>query len=146
MFIIYFFFTTGRCKSVFHTWLKNVMSDVAKSLGAHNDVEDMILTNCTWERFGERMALGGGRQLGLFDELTSFLATMNMYSSQKNAVSDTKEYQEFLSMFNGNSRTRETSKSLFHNQQKNIFRNLVIQKVGSVNGSHFKFKKNGLSS
>jgi len=53
-------------------------------------VPPMILSNCTWEKFGQTMAETGGRQLGFFDEITSFFSTMN-YSSQKMQVSDNKE-------------------------------------------------------
>ena len=32
----------------------------------------MVLPHCTWDKFGEILAHGGGRSLGLFDELMSF--------------------------------------------------------------------------
>ena len=48
--------------------------------------------------------------MGLFDELLSFFSTMNMYSSVKMQVSDTKEYQDFLQMSTGKAKTRETRK------------------------------------
>ena len=48
--------------------------------------------------------------MGLFDELLSFFSTMNMYSSVKMQVSDTKEYQDFLQMYTGKAKTRETRK------------------------------------
>ena len=46
--------------------------------------------------------------MGPFDELMSFFATMNMYSSHKLHISDTREYQDFLQLFTGKSKTRET--------------------------------------
>lgn len=58
------------------------------------------------------MANSGARSMGLFDELLSFFATMNMYSVSKMQVSDTKEYQDFLQMYTGKTKTRETSKLL----------------------------------
>lgn len=73
--------------------------------------KSMILPHCTWDEFGEILADGGGRLLGLFDELMSFLTTMNMYSSNKMQVSDTREYQDFLQPFTGKSKTRETGKT-----------------------------------
>ena len=48
--------------------------------------------------------------MGLFDELLSFFSTMNMYSSVKMQVSDTKDYQDFLQMYTGKAKTRETRK------------------------------------
>ena len=54
------------------------------------------------------MANNGGRIYGLFDELVSFFSTMNMYSSSKGSVQDNREYQDFLKMFTGKAKTRET--------------------------------------
>ena len=34
--------------------------------------KSMVLPYCTWDKFGEILADGGGRSLGLFDELMSF--------------------------------------------------------------------------
>lgn len=103
------FFDVGRCKSAFHLWLETIIEDVEDKIKTKGETpKDIILTNCTWEKFGDRLADAGGRQLGLFDEIVGFFATMNMYSSQKNQVSDTKEYQDFLQMYTGKSKTRET--------------------------------------
>ena len=52
--------------------------------------------------FGEILADGGGRSLGLFDELMSFFSTMNKYSSNKIQVSDTRKYQDFLQLLQAN--------------------------------------------
>ena len=65
--------------------------------------KSMILPHCTWDKFGEILADGGERSLGLFDELMSFFTTMNMYSSNKMQVSDTRKYQDFLQLFTGKS-------------------------------------------
>lgn len=67
----------------------------------------MLLPHCTWDKFGEILSESGARSLGLFDEL-SFFATMNMYSSHKMQLSDTREFQDFLQLFTGKSKTRET--------------------------------------
>ena len=58
----------------------------------------MFLPHCTWDKFGEILANAEGRSFGLFDELTAFFSTMNMYSSVKMQISDTKEYQDFLQL------------------------------------------------
>lgn len=70
----------------------------------------IFLPHCTWDKFGDILANSGGRSLGLFDELTAFFSTMNMYSSVKMQISDTREYQDFLQMYTGKSKSRETSK------------------------------------
>lgn len=115
-FIIHSLSFIGRCKSAFHGWLANLMEAVENKVREKKQQpKEMILTTCTWEKFGDRLADAGGRQLGLFDEIVGFFATMNMYSSQRCQVSDTKEYQDFLQMFTGKSKTRETG-----NKTKNI--------------------------
>jgi hypothetical protein len=72
----------------------------------------MILPHCTWEKFGEILATNGGRIYGLFDELVSFFSTMNSNSSAKGQVQDNREYQDFLKMFTGKAKTRETGESI----------------------------------
>ena len=83
-----------------------------------------FLPHCTWDKFGEILADGGGRSLGLFDELMSFFTTMNMYSSNKMQVSDTREYQDFLQLFTGKSKTRETGNNHILKFQTIIIKNL----------------------
>ncbi len=86
------------------------MDEVLEKLKVEGEeAKTVFLPHCTWDKFGDIMANSGGRCMGLFDELVSFFATMNMYSSTKMQVSDTKEYQDFLQMYTGKSKTRETS-------------------------------------
>ena len=89
------------------------------------EVKPIFLPFCTWDKFGDILANSGARSFGLFDELVSLFTTMNMYSSSKMQVSDTKEYQDFLQMFTGKTKTRETSKQLLTSQCKfhPIFKN-----------------------
>jgi hypothetical protein len=77
---------TTSCKSALHQWLQDLVEEIETKLQRNlKPVKPMILSNCTWEPFGERMATSGGRQLRLFDEITSLFSTMNMYSSQNDA-------------------------------------------------------------
>ena len=69
---------------------------------------NMILPHCTWDKFGELLGDSRARSLGLFDELMSLFSTMNMYSSHKLQISDTREYQDFLQLFTGKAKTRAT--------------------------------------
>lgn len=88
-----------------------MMEKVTVAVAAKGEQPKMIfLPHCTWDKFGEILPNSGGRSLGLFDELTAFFSTMNMYSSVKMQISDTKEYQDFLQMFTAKSKTCETSK------------------------------------
>lgn len=89
--------TTGRCKSALHQFLRDIMQDVTDHLRNNgHQTKEMFLPHCTWDKFGDILANSGGRAVGLYDEIVSFFSTMNMYSSAKLQVSDTKEYQDFL--------------------------------------------------
>jgi hypothetical protein len=86
-----------------------MMQDVIELVHVSGDqTKPVFLPHCTWDKFGDILANSGGRCVGLFDELVSFFATMNMYSSTKMQLSDTKEYQDFLQMYTGKTKTRET--------------------------------------
>ena len=106
----------GRCKSTFHEFLSQMLDLVADKLHERGHKPKlMVLPHCTWDKFGDLLANGGGRCLGLFDEMMSFFATMNMYSSTKLQISDTREYQDFLQMFTGKAKSRETGNNSKHN-------------------------------
>lgn len=82
----------GRCKSTFHQFLYEVMEKVQlKAETKGMKPKTVFLPHCTWDKFGEILANSGGRCMGLFDEMLSFFSTMNMYSSVKMQVSDTRE-------------------------------------------------------
>lgn len=105
----------GRCKSSFHQFLHRVMENVEANLKLRGECPKQIfLPHCTWDKFGDILANSGGRSMGLFDEIVSFFATMNMYSSNKMQVSDTKEYQDFLQMHTGKTKSRETGTAVYH--------------------------------
>ena len=107
-------FLVGHCKSTFHQFILDVMESVQLKVASDGtEVKPIFLPFCTWDKFGNILANSGARSFGLFDELVSFFTTMNMYSISKMQVSDTKEYQDFLQMFTGKTKTRETSKKLF---------------------------------
>jgi len=55
---------------------------------------------------GALMAENKGRLLGLFDELSSFLTTIKLYSGR--SLSDSHELAMFLELYNGNPWTRAT--------------------------------------
>ena len=53
----------------------------------------MVLPHCTWDKFGDLLASGGGRCLGLFEEMMSFFATMNMYYRYQTRVNTKMSYK-----------------------------------------------------
>ena len=64
------------------------------------ETKPVFLPHCTWDKFGD----SGGRTIGLVDKLVSF-TNMNMYSSAKLQLLDSKEYQDFLQMYTGKTKT-----------------------------------------
>ena len=102
-------FILGRCKSAYHQFLYDLMDNVQQRAAQRRlKPKTVFLPHCTWNKLGDILAHAGGRSIGLVDELLSFFSTMNMYSSVKMQVSDTKEYQDFLQMYTGKAKTRET--------------------------------------
>ena len=83
------------------------------------------MPHCTWDKFGDILANSGARRVGLFDELVSFFSIMNMYSATKLQVSNTTEYQDFLQMYAGKAKTRETGMLLIAIRKKLI---LILKK------------------
>ena len=95
----------------------------------HEQAKNIFVPHCTWSMFGEIPANSGGRSLGLFDELTAFLSTMNMYSFVTMQVSDRKDYQDFLQMYTGKTETREAGMFELKHINLNLFQ---IAKIISV--------------
>lgn len=76
--------------------MTSVLQQVAcKVQSKGKPVKTIILPHCTWEKFGDLLSIGGGRALGLFDEIMSFFSAMNMYSSVTMQISD-KHNNRFL--------------------------------------------------
>ena len=79
--------------STFHQFLNDVMDAVQlKALAAAHKVKSVSMPHCTWDKFGDILANAEGRSFRLFDELAPFFSTVNMCSTSKMKLSDTKEY------------------------------------------------------
>ena len=114
------YLSIGRCKSALHKFVVDTVDSIKNDKDQHskNKGRTMLLPHSTWDKFGDILAHNGGKLFGLFDELISFFSTMNMYSSSKSSVQDNREYQDFLQLFTGKAKNRETSKNLFHANEK----------------------------
>lgn len=62
--------------------------------------------DATFEKMGALMAENGGRLLGMFDELSSFLTKIKLYSSR--GLTDSHELAMFLELYNSIPWTRTT--------------------------------------
>ena len=58
------------------------------------------------------MAANGGRQLGMFDELSAFLIKIKLYSSR--GLTDSHELAMFLELYNANPWTRTTGTGMHY--------------------------------
>ena len=67
-----------------------------------------LLQDATFEKMGALMAENGGRQLGMFDELSAFLIKIKLYSSR--GLTDSHELSLFLELYNANPWTRTTGR------------------------------------
>lgn len=64
---------------------------------------------CIQDKFGDHLAQNGGRLYALYDELLMFLNGFNMVGN-KSKGSESKEYQEMLTLYNGKAKRRQTCK------------------------------------
>ena len=65
----------------------------------HVDIESpWLLQDTTFEKMGPLMAENGGRLLGIYDELSTFLTKIKLYSSC--GLMDSHELAMFLEMYN----------------------------------------------
>ena len=67
-----------------------------------------VLQDATFEKMDAPMAENGGRLLGIFDELSTFLTKIKLYSSR--GLTDSHELAMFLELYNANPWTRTTGK------------------------------------
>ena len=65
----------------------------------------MVARGCN---LGDLMACNGGRLLGLYDELSTFLSQLNLYRGK--GLNLSHELALFLQLYNGHSWTRTTGR------------------------------------
>lgn len=68
-----------------------------------------LLDEASFEKMGELMAANHSKLLGMYDELSTFLAQINIYRGK--GLADSHDLATFLSLYNGKSWTRATGKS-----------------------------------
>ena len=97
---------TGSTKSALYQYLHTVIIKVRERCGCSSRDPTWLLGDATCEKMGDLMASNGGRLLGLYDELSSFLSQLNLYRGKGVALSH--ELALFLQLYNGHSWTRST--------------------------------------
>ncbi len=97
---------TGSTKSALYQYLHGVVNRVREKCGYRPRDPAWLLGDATCEKMGDLMATNGGRLLGLYDELTTFLTQLNLFRGKGVAMSH--ELALFLQLYNGVSWTRAT--------------------------------------
>lgn len=99
---------TGSTKSALYQYLQNLVVQIRKTCGYGARDPVWLLGDATCEKMGDMMASNGGRLLGLYDELCTFLTQLNLYRGK--GLSLSHELALFLQLYNGHSWNRATGK------------------------------------
>ena len=97
---------SGSGKSPLLRLLNNIVWDVRRKCGLHDTDHQWTVDEITFEKLGELMAANNGCLLGLYDELVTFMAQINVYR-QKGLV-NSHELATVLSLYNGSRWSRNT--------------------------------------
>ena len=100
----------GSTKSSLYHYLNNVLQQVRRKSGCTASHPAWLLGDTTCEKMGDKMAENGGRLLGLYDELTTFLTQLNLYRGK--GLSLTHEMAIFLQLYNGHAWTHATGNTI----------------------------------
>ena len=101
---------TGSTKSALYQYLNTIIIRVRERCGYTLHDLAWLLGDATCEKMGDLMAANGGRLLGLYDELSTFLSQLNLYRGK--GLSLSHELALFLQLYNGHSWTRATGMCL----------------------------------
>lgn len=98
---------TGSGKTPLFTFLTNILQKVRSKLNLTRAHPPWLLDEASFEKMGELMATNHSKLLGLYDELSTFLAQINVFRGR--GLSDSHDLSAFLSLYTGKSWTRATS-------------------------------------
>lgn len=97
---------TGSGKTPLFGFLTDLLSKVRPQCKLTNADPAWRVDDISFEKLGAMMANNENKLLGLYDELSTFLAQINIYRGK--GISDTHELSTFLSLYNGKSWNRDT--------------------------------------
>ena len=78
---------TGCGKSSIFKYLLRLLALTRKRLRIPDSAPSWSLDEATFEKMGALMNDNGGRLLGIYDEMTTFLTRINLYKSQESRLS-----------------------------------------------------------
>jgi hypothetical protein len=97
---------TGSTKSALYHYLNNIITKVRNKCKITPLDPVWFVGDATCEKMGDLMAANGGRLLGLYDELSSFLSQLNLYRGK--GLNLSHELALFLQLYNRHSWNRAT--------------------------------------
>ena len=97
---------TGSGKTPLFIFLTSVLQRVRDRLKLSKAHPPWLLDEASFEKMGELMATNHSKLLGMYDELSTFLAQMNVYRGK--GLSDSHDLATFLSLYTGKSWTCST--------------------------------------
>ena len=101
---------TGCGKSSVFRYLLRLIGLTRKKLHIPDGAPSWSLDEATFEKMGALMSDNGGRLLGIYDEMTTFLTQINLYRSR--GLADSHDVAVFLQLYNGHPWSRKTGKCL----------------------------------
>ena len=99
---------TGSGKTPLFIFLTRILRRVRERLPLTKTHPPWLLDEASFEKMGELMAMNHSKLLGMYDELTTVLAQINVYRGK--GLSESHDLSTFLSLYNGKSWTRSTGK------------------------------------
>ena len=97
---------TGSSKSSLYQFLQSILTRVRKECGYTSSDPSWIFGDASCEKMGFLMSQNGGRLLGVYDELSTFLTQLNLYRGK--GLNLTHELALFLQLYNGHPWSRST--------------------------------------
>jgi len=97
---------TGSGKTPLYTFLMNTLKKVRFHCHLTDDDPSWFLDEASFEMMGALMSKNDNKLLGLYDELSTFLAQINIYRGK--GLIESHDLATFLSMYNAKSWNRDT--------------------------------------
>ena len=101
---------TGSGKTPLFAFLTSIIQRVRSKLKLTRMHSAWFLDEASYEKMGDLMALNHSKLLGMYDELSTFLAQINVYRGK--GLCESNELSQFLSFHSGKSWRRCTGKIL----------------------------------
>lgn len=96
---------TGSGKTPLYNFLTSILRQVRSKLKKETS-HQWLLDEASFEKMGDLMATNNAKLLGLYDELSSFWAQINVYRGK--GLCESHDLSTFLSLYTGKSWTRAT--------------------------------------